>query len=950
MDLFQVDRPDEFCAYAMTDARIAALWATRVLRVLVGLGIKKPVATLAAAAVELAAREIAKHIDLNTYLGKDKSRRGKPRVKPNLVEPWSFAAQCYHGGLNSVFAYGFSPKGRELTDCDIVSAYTTALAMVQIPDWPTARRTTDINELAVVDEAMTFVYARFKFPASTVRPCLPVRASKQRGLVYPLAGETWCGGPELVVALGLDCEIEILGGWRVDWKAGGDRPLEGFTRTINRLRAEAKAAGDTIKEKTLKEIGNSGYGKFAQAVASMRVIKDDVVYQKTFDTKWGGETDDLGPSRITQPMIAAFVTSVVRAVLNEAVSRLPRSAWLGTATTDGALFTGAPNDLDESGPVATAFKAERARITPENPAIWEIKHTIPRVIVTKTRGTFTVGPPDWPGTPVIARGGFRLAADQGDNLSPLQECACWIEMFQTRDYETKVEQRSLTSLRDQHVHGKALQEVVRQVRWNADLDLKNKPTKVRDEEGLFAADTVPWATIDEFEDARDNLDAFRKTQRRVIKTAQNYFDMLAWGAGQASRRAVNSRSSNKLPTLARAVALAALHGAFGVMPVGGAAGHGTNAAATYDVLALALSRLTGTPVTKMDLKNLKQQGGDPEKLATGIAYLTSNDIKFAVNLMSRSLSAINCLTAICGGESAALQLADAYRQACDALGEEEIEPEPIGATFSGADISALAITFISSEFPDDAEALSGGERDGSEAEIDTEREDENKCRIPAFDMQNAHRANFCEIIKASVKDLRNPETISDTYSEAGGAKPPPQKLLVSQAPINAKGHIRNQFGTSVSFCPVSAALEAEPPPVAPPPEAPRVFPKAEIPASLASPACADLGLSPTGEREGEQLIATMVDLAGPAFRSPGSKRVVAESFRVSVAQLRSEIAEAIAPRLKASGASRSAARKRALEVAFDNPGVIVAAMLVRRPSAKVLAALMAAAREAGVVQ
>ena len=222
--------------------------------------------------------------------------------------------------------------------------------MAQIPDWPTARRTTNIDELAVVDEAMTFVYARFKFPAVTLRPCLPVRASKQRGLIYPLAGETWCCGPELVVALGLGAEIEILADGASTGRPGGVRPLEGFTQTINRLRAEAKAAGDTVREKTLKEIGNSGYGKFAQAVASMRVIKDDIVYRKTFDTKWGGETDDLGPSRITQPMIAAFVTSVVRAVLSEAVSRLPRAMWLGTVTTDGMLFAGARSDLDEIGP------------------------------------------------------------------------------------------------------------------------------------------------------------------------------------------------------------------------------------------------------------------------------------------------------------------------------------------------------------------------------------------------------------------------------------------------------------------------------------------------------------------------------------------------------------------------------------------------------------------------
>jgi hypothetical protein len=94
----------------------------------------------------------------------------------------------------------------------------------------------------------------------------------------------------------------------------------------------------------------------------------------------------------------------------------------------------------------------------------------------------------------------------------------------------------------------------------------------------------------------------------------------------------------------------------------------------------------------------------------------------------------------------------------------------------------------------------------------------------------------------------------------------------------------------------------------------------------------------------------MVDLAGPAFRSPGSKRVVAGSFGLSVAELRAEIAEAIAPRLKASGASPSAARKRAAEIAFDKPRLVVAALLTRRSSTSVLAALMAAARLGGVVQ
>ena len=81
-------------------------------------------------------------------------------------------------------------------------------------------------------------------------------------------------------------------------------------------------------------------------------------------------------------------------------------------------------------------------------------------------------------------------------------------------------------------------------------------------------------------------------------------------------------------------------------------------------------------------------------------------------------------------------------------------------------------------------------------------------------------------------------------------------------------------------------------------------------------------------------MTTLVDLAGPAFRSPGAKRIVAERLGSTVAELRSEIADAIALRLKSSGLSKSAARKQALEIAFDNPGVIVAALLTRRSSAK----------------
>jgi hypothetical protein len=316
MDIFLDERPAEFERYAMTDARICALWAARVGVIMRDLGIVRYVPTLGAAAVTLIKQEIVRlGLDLNEFLGRNKSRRGKPRPKPNLVEAWAFAAQYYHGGTNTIFGYGLSPEGRELIDLDLKSAYVTALAISRVLDWSTARQTNEVAELATVEDAMAFVYARFEFPAGTRFPNLPVRASKERGLVYPMRGESWHTGPELVVALDMGAKIEVLSGWRIDWMTGSPiRPLEGYARRIGDLRAQAQAEGDNVRATILKEIGNSGYGKFAQAVASMRVIQDDIVYRRTFNTEWG-ESDVLGPSAISQPMIAGYCTGLVRAAL-----------------------------------------------------------------------------------------------------------------------------------------------------------------------------------------------------------------------------------------------------------------------------------------------------------------------------------------------------------------------------------------------------------------------------------------------------------------------------------------------------------------------------------------------------------------------------------------------------------------------------------------------------------
>ena len=208
-----------------------------------------------------------------------------------------------------------------------------------------------------------------------------------------MEGESWCTGPELVVAIGMGAEISVKDGYRVDWMPDSIRLFEDIARQIGEIRLEAKAQQppDLVLDKTVKELVNSVYGKIAQSVAGMRIIQDDRGSRRVFNTMYG-TYDRLDPSAITNAMMAAYCTGLVRALLLETMGRLPPGTWVGTATTDGFLSTVGLSDIDQTGPVATAFVAARGRITPGDDTIWEVKHSIPRALVIKTRGVYTVPP------------------------------------------------------------------------------------------------------------------------------------------------------------------------------------------------------------------------------------------------------------------------------------------------------------------------------------------------------------------------------------------------------------------------------------------------------------------------------------------------------------------------------------------------------------------------------
>jgi len=312
------DDPALFEAYAVRDAEVAAAWLIAMLRFFeVELGInpgRQPPATLGAAAVKKF-KALCKDEDypLDDLLGFERIEtivNGRRRSVRQKMAPYrdreSFFADCYHGGRNEAYYAGFTPEG-VITDLDICGAYTTAMAAIRTPDWRKAADTTEIDILTEAGErGMAVARVRFRFPAGTRFPCLPIRAG-DAGLIYPLSGVSYATGPELVVARRLGAIIEVERGVFVPW-LDERRPFSLVTEVVNDIRK--RHTKGTAFERAGKEIGNSLYGKLGQGIDLLKspegAGKAHVRGKRVFDSR-KGEMTTLPPSSISSAALAAFI-------------------------------------------------------------------------------------------------------------------------------------------------------------------------------------------------------------------------------------------------------------------------------------------------------------------------------------------------------------------------------------------------------------------------------------------------------------------------------------------------------------------------------------------------------------------------------------------------------------------------------------------------------------------
>ena len=262
-------------------------------------------------------------------------------------------------------------------------AYTSAMAMFREFDWSRTEHTSDLSRLAVLDAA-TFARVRFELPPGTRFRSLPVDAGDY-GLVFPPAGESCATGPELVVALGQGAKIDVIEGVYVRWlDPDGPRPCARVCKghqSGTRQAPEGFAVGASGERSRQQRLGQA-----AQAVARH---KSEPRAKRVFDTRQG-EMMNLPENKITQPVVAALTTGLIRAAVSDNLARLPPHVIVFTATTDGFLSgaTEAEVRAVASGPVATYFASLRAMVDPKGDAsILEMKHSADALLVCKTRGS-----------------------------------------------------------------------------------------------------------------------------------------------------------------------------------------------------------------------------------------------------------------------------------------------------------------------------------------------------------------------------------------------------------------------------------------------------------------------------------------------------------------------------------------------------------------------------------
>ena len=414
MDTLLLDRPDLYMEYASTDAVIALLYTSAVY------GINKHQAvTILSAGTRILKESMSSYLEAKSssefdilYRGLKAVSHGKIRNpdRPNFIDSQSLdpindgttvlqniASLSFVGGYNSCSDVGFYDI--ETYDYDLQNAYPTAMSLIPDVDWENCilRRFEPNHVLTEQDFCdsdgipnpftLMFCCVQFEFPHYVKFPCLPIVTDGIPVFVRNSAGQTGCYacGPELYLAVKLGATVTVLRGYtvrpryRADGTTSSSMAYAVKQLVEDRRVAKGLCGKGSIEELILKLIVNGCYGKIAQNVK-----------QKNRWSAYTKEMEDIGCSSITNPVSAAMITSIVRAVLLATQNQIAESGYTVYSVTTDGFISNVPEDMLKAFDLyGLRDKLAGARLFLTNgsdPSIWEIKHIQKDLLNLTTRG------------------------------------------------------------------------------------------------------------------------------------------------------------------------------------------------------------------------------------------------------------------------------------------------------------------------------------------------------------------------------------------------------------------------------------------------------------------------------------------------------------------------------------------------------------------------------------
>ena len=420
--------PESFTKYACRDSEVTAKYFQAYCAVLTDAGLE-PRKTIGSIYEHAAADAIEKDMD-GLHYQKKKVYNGKYYQK-RLV-PTKQAEQfttSYYGGRNESYLHG--RFNGNVFDYDLVGAYSGVLGM--LPNWSkTGKVYTDASKLyedATADPlANGRVNITYKFKDDVLYPSLPVHVDN--GIVFPQAAQTEVTLQDYMVAYPYLESCSVIA-WV--FTSEGESPLVELSSDLKERRRKAKESGDLLSDSIWKLVLNAGYGKTSQAVTERDSIDlANSTRERVVRTK-------IPRSKITQPMIAAYVTGWCRSMIAEYLFYCQeKRISVSYLATDG--FSTVEDPLPDESLNGVGILSRHIAARYESP-VMELKHQGVDQLVLKTRGAAMLNGDN----PLVAMTGVQRRGKTNQDVANFM-LSEWQSMEPLKD--TKYQQSNLPTITD----------------------------------------------------------------------------------------------------------------------------------------------------------------------------------------------------------------------------------------------------------------------------------------------------------------------------------------------------------------------------------------------------------------------------------------------------------------------------------------------------------------------